>query len=211
MNDKPQKRPRNSRSELQLETRGRLVQATIEVISGKGYQCATIDHITAHAGTGRATFYLHFRSKPEALMAGWRELYTPLTLSLLLELDHAYPVSKDFMQQWVDRFMTLWERNKAIALASQEAISLEPALAKAWYQEIWNVSTELPNWAQRNSDDTDAPHRLFMIGAFTDRVLTLWVANFTPSTREQIGESLMERWLTEFGADAGGVPLTTQA
>lgn len=197
---KPLKKAGNLRAELQQETRSRLIQATIDVISHKGYQCATIDQITTHAGTGRATFYLHFRSKPEALMAGWRELYTPLTLKILLDLDKAYPASQAFMTQWIDGFVSLWERNKAMALASQEAISLEPALSRAWYQEIWNLSTELPNWVERNLSDTDASHRLFMVGAFTDRVLTLWVGNATPSTRTQVCESLAASWLSEFGA-----------
>lgn len=202
MNDRPPNTATRPRSELQKETRARLLHSTIAVISKRGYQCATIDHITSHAGTGRATFYLHFRSKPEALLAGWQELYTPLTLKLLLRLDSVYPASWELMNEWIEAFMDLWERNRAIALASQEAISLEPALAKAWYREIWNVSTELPSWAQRNAGDTDAAHRLFMTGAFTDRVLTLWVADATPSTREQVAQSLAERWMTEFGAPA---------
>jgi len=117
--NKKLRKPATLRAEQQQETRERLLKAAIDIISSKGYQSATIDNITSYAGTGRATFYLHFRSKPEALMAGWQEIYMPQMLSLLLKLDSESPLSKTGIEDWVAALVIFWENSRSIALASK--------------------------------------------------------------------------------------------
>lgn len=153
MSKKEQRKPATLRAEQQQETREKLLRATIETISYKGYQSATIDNITSHAGTGRATFYLHFRSKPEALMAGWQEIYMPQMVNILQNLDESYPAKGQKLEVWISSLVKFWEDSKPIALASNEAIALEPQLSREWFRQIWTVSSQLPNWSARNAED----------------------------------------------------------
>lgn len=201
MIDNGRRKPATLRAEHQQETRERLVKATIETISSKGYQSATIDNITAAAGTGRATFYLHFRSKPEALMAGWQEIYMPQMLTLLHQLDANYPASKRKVEKWVSSLVNFWEESRSIALASNEAIALEPELAKEWFKRIWHVSSQLSRWSERNADGLEAAElRLFMLGTYTEHVLMMWLGGAAPVSRAQVIQSLAAQWFSEFGS-----------
>lgn len=199
MSKKEQRKPATLRAEQQQETREKLLRATIETISYKGYQSATIDNITSHAGTGRATFYLHFRSKPEALMAGWQEIYMPQMVNILQNLDESYPAKGQKLEVWISSLVKFWEDSKPIALASNEAIALEPQLSREWFRQIWTVSSQLPNWSARNAEDrADAELRLFMLCTFTEHVLMMWLGGSAPITREQVLKSLAEQWSREF-------------
>lgn len=199
MSKKEQRKPATLRAEQQQETREKLLRATIETISYKGYQSATIDNIASHAGTGRATFYLHFRSKPEALMAGWQEIYMPQMVNILQNLDESYPAKGQKLEVWISSLVKFWEDSKPIALASNEAIALEPQLSREWFRQIWTVSSQLPNWSARNAEDrADAELRLFMLGTFTEHVLMMWLGGSAPITREQVLKSLAEQWSREF-------------
>lgn len=200
MTNKERRKPATLRAEQQQETRERLVKATIDVISLKGYQSATIDNITSYAGTGRATFYLHFRSKPEALMAGWQEIYMPQMLSFLLTLDNKSPLSKAGIEDWVASVVSFWEDSRSIALASNEAIALDPELSREWLKRIWEVSSQLPGWSRRNNHNIEnAKLRFFMLGTYTEHVLMIWLSGSAPISRTQVVQSLAMQWFSEFG------------
>jgi AcrR family transcriptional regulator len=188
------------RLEQQQATRRRLIEATIEVISTRGYQAATIDNIVSHASTGRATFYLHFKSKGEALLAGWEELQLPHIVQLLLEIDEMTNQSEGDIRSWVDRMIHFWETNRNIAIASNQAISVDPEMAAEWFRRIWTLGLRLPRWKLRNNDAIgDAQLRFFMLSAETANILSMWVMNAAPMTRDTIVDVLVVRWGKEFG------------
>ncbi|NTH16716.1 helix-turn-helix transcriptional regulator [Agrobacterium rhizogenes] len=175
------------------------MQAAIDVISERGYQSATIDHIVAKAGTSRATFYLHFESKPQALMAGWEEIHLPNVMELLIELDSKPKPAKAFVRDWVDRLIRYWEDNKNVAIASNQAITLETEISAEWFRRIFRIASNLPNWLSRNEDNLkEAQTRLFLLGVQLEHVLFMLVSGAAPLTREQIVTALAERWAEEF-------------
>ena len=45
------------------QTRGRLLEAALRVISRKGYSAATVDEIVKEAGVSKGVAYYHFKSK----------------------------------------------------------------------------------------------------------------------------------------------------
>lgn len=59
----------NLRERQKADTRAALVAAAAAVFAEQGYGQTTIDDLASHAGTSRATFYLHFASKAEAMTA----------------------------------------------------------------------------------------------------------------------------------------------
>jgi AcrR family transcriptional regulator len=54
--------------------RDRLVDAAFELFDEHGYERTTIDDIAERAGTGRTTFFRHFRSKDEVIFPRHEEL-----------------------------------------------------------------------------------------------------------------------------------------
>ncbi len=59
----------NLRDRQKAETGVALVAAAAQVFADRGYAQATIDDVAKEAGTSRATFYLHFSSKADAMQA----------------------------------------------------------------------------------------------------------------------------------------------
>lgn len=59
-------------------TRNRLGQALLELIMEKDYEVITIQDITDRADLNRATFYLHYSSKEELLVASLEERFDEL-------------------------------------------------------------------------------------------------------------------------------------
>lgn len=132
-------------------------------------------------------------------MAGWQEIYMPQMVNILQNLDESYPAKGQKLEVWISSLVKFWEDSKPIALASNEAIALEPQLSREWFRQIWTVSSQLPNWSARNAEDrADAELRLFMLGTFTEHVLMMWLGGSAPITREQVLKSLAEQWSREF-------------
>jgi len=187
------------RTEHQQATRKRLIQATVDIIATKSYQSATIDHITAHANTSRATFYLHFTSKAHALLAGWEELQLPQTIKLLQELDDKSPPPKGFVRRWVSKLVSFWEDNRSVALASNQAIAVEPEIASEWFRRIWQLGSYLPRWRQRNHSQAQAADlRLFLLTTQTEHILHMWISGAAPIDRAQVIGALASQWRREF-------------
>jgi AcrR family transcriptional regulator len=49
-------------------TRDRLVAAAFELFESQGYDATTVDDIATRAGTGRSTFFRHFRGKEDVVL-----------------------------------------------------------------------------------------------------------------------------------------------
>lgn len=49
-------------------TRQRLIEAAFELFESQGFAATSVDDITARAGTGRSTFFRHFRSKEDVVL-----------------------------------------------------------------------------------------------------------------------------------------------
>lgn len=54
-------------SKKSLETRDKLLEATLAVFSSKGFHEARVEDITAQAGFAKGTFYEHFKSKDDLI------------------------------------------------------------------------------------------------------------------------------------------------
>ncbi len=73
---------RRSRSEMQAETRRRLLDGAAEVFRARGFQGASVEAITRQAGFSRGAFYSNFESKEQLFVellqdrvyAGYRRL-----------------------------------------------------------------------------------------------------------------------------------------
>lgn len=68
--DKPNRMERR-----RLETRGKLLAATLKLVIKKGIEKTTLDDITEAADLGRRTFYYHFSGKDECVQAAASSVY----------------------------------------------------------------------------------------------------------------------------------------
>ena len=72
----------NRMERRRLETRGKLLTATLDLVIEKGIEKTTMSDITDKADLGRRTFYYHFVSKEEAVIAAVANAYQQHALGI---------------------------------------------------------------------------------------------------------------------------------
>ena len=107
-------------------TRTRLVEAAIGVFAEKGYARTTVDDIAERAGSTRATFYLHFKTKSDVLS----ELMTRGERHFHRIYQGLSPIAQRptlaGVRQWLSTAMTEWKAVADLSRPVLEAASIEP-------------------------------------------------------------------------------------
>ncbi len=115
----------NLRDAQKQLTRTRLVQAAAECFRVRGYAATTIDDVVGGAGTTRATFYLHFRTKSDLV----RELMADVhrdTAAVNERLAEAVAAGdRPSLRAWIDGAFDFWEFVRAFATAEAEAATVD--------------------------------------------------------------------------------------
>jgi AcrR family transcriptional regulator len=112
-------------------TRMRLVEAAIEAFKESGYAHATIEEIADHAGTTRATFYLHFKSKSD-IIAVLQERSQDYFHGVYADLGPvAHAPSLESVRKWITNAMREWEKVQDVARPVAEAATIEPEVLQS--------------------------------------------------------------------------------
>ena len=74
------------RERKRAETRRRIAEAAVRLVSEHGIAATTVDEIAEAAGVGRATFFRYFESKELAIATGLSEVAVYVLVSALSEL-----------------------------------------------------------------------------------------------------------------------------
>ncbi|MFG1279851.1 TetR/AcrR family transcriptional regulator [Xanthobacter autotrophicus] len=183
------------RYEQQKATRERLLKAAFDVFSEKGYHLSTIKEMVDRAGTSRATFYLHFKTKAEALVAGWKEIQQPKMIVLWEELDNIASPAFDDIRAWIEKMLDSWEADRRLTIASNQAVALEPELAGEWLAGMREYLGAVPRCLERMAKHRrEAEMNFLLLCAQMDRVVFLWLSGAFPASREQIIDALADQW-----------------
>jgi AcrR family transcriptional regulator len=119
--------PRGRMRAAQREfTRTRLVEAAIGVFAEKGYARTTVDDIAERAGSTRATFYLHFKTKSDVLS----ELMTRGERHFHKIYQGLSPLAQrptlTGVRMWLSMAMSEWKAVADLSRPVLEAASIEP-------------------------------------------------------------------------------------
>jgi AcrR family transcriptional regulator len=137
---RPRGRIRAAQREL---TRTRLVDAAIEAFKESGYAHTTVDDIAGRAGTTRATFYLHFKSKA-AIIAVLQDRNREHFQGVWADMGPvAHAPSVKSVRKWIAHAMHDWETVRDLSRPIAEAASIEPEVHKSAVQRDANQITEL--------------------------------------------------------------------
>lgn len=122
------RRPGTLRAEYREQTRQRLLAAARAVLEESDYATATVEEIVGRAGTSRATFYLHFKSKAE-VVAALLEQVTPSDRGWYTLLDQAVG-SQARLRDWMDGALRWYESHARLLAAVNQAGSFEWPVAE---------------------------------------------------------------------------------
>ncbi|MBY8856853.1 TetR/AcrR family transcriptional regulator [Nocardia sp. CA2R105] len=192
----PAKR-RGSVRELHRElTRERLAEGAVECFAAKGYVATTIDDITATAGTTRATFYLHFKSKAEVALEVLRRLgeqFDPIYAELF---ELAPAPRRDKIQTWLGHTIDIWESTHAAFAALGEAGAVEAAVREQ-QQASFDQDIELLTAAlEKNAKWThlQARARATVLFSQLQQLFLRWSTHGWDVDRPELLEVLTDMW-----------------
>jgi len=164
-------------------TRDQLKASAAALLVEKGYEALTIQDITDRVDLARATFYIHFRDKDDAIWAVVQDSFDELSGALVLELTKT-PRSWHF--QKLVRVFQYAEQNRGLLtaiLGERGHIGLLRRLANYLAQFI---QRDLDTGLMRSQPGVPADFAAqFMAGA-TIQVLSWWLKQPTTYTPEEI-------------------------
>jgi AcrR family transcriptional regulator len=115
----------NLRAAQKELTRTRLVEAAAESFRVRGYAATTIDDVVTGAGTTRATFYLHFRTKADLVQALMADVHRD-TRDVNQRLQVAVAAGdRPSLRAWIDAAFDFWEVVRPFAQAEAEAATVD--------------------------------------------------------------------------------------
>ena len=115
-------RHRLTREAVVASQRGRLLDATAQVVAEKGYAATTVADIVARAGVSRRTFYEQFPDKETAFIAAY-DIAVELVLGRLRDAMEAHPDGD-------------WRTRARVSVETvMEVLADEPAFARAVHIE----------------------------------------------------------------------------
>lgn len=201
-------KPRGTVRQLHRElTRSRLVEAAIECFSSAGYVATTIDDITAAAGTTRATFYLHFKSKAEVVLEVLRHLdveYEPV-YAALVEL--AELPTRARIQEWLAGAVRMWERTGAASAAATEAAVLEAAVQErrlaSFDRDIELLNAALQERGRWSAGEAEA-RAVVMLSQLQQLFLRWSMHHGWDVDRDEVVSVMTTMWCAALGVDETG-------
>lgn len=112
----------------------KIIESTLEVMKGRGYQAVTVDEIISHAGVSKGSFYHAFKSK-EALTITALELYGARGWEIVADGDYRHiedPVkkAKAFARYIDEKSGELWQHGCLLGAIALEVAESNPKLIK---------------------------------------------------------------------------------
>lgn len=166
-----EQKPMSLRDRRRLETRELLVAAAIDSFSAKGFHSTSIDDITDHAGTSRATFYAYFDTKDAVLAAVVERMWVEVEV-IYVQFGALTDWSASSIGAWLTRFVQAWQMTAARNRVAAEASSAELAkdLPDRYRQLVKVVRSQQQLWAHFTDREADA--RASMLVLLLQEVLT---------------------------------------
>ena len=199
------------RDEQRQLTRDRLVGASYELFAKSGYAATTISDIAHAADVNRATFYLHFSSKSEILLAAiehlletggpprWQALDSALVARTQTAI-HAWLV--DASQWWID--------NSAFVLAWSEAISSDQKLRSNHPELHDRIGSSLTRYQEQIPGGIERRRAVLTVELLImqlNNVFTrYWQADTPPDKRNETLEVLTHIWCASLQIPTGPIP-----
>lgn len=195
------------RAEQKQATRARLLTSAQEQFAARGYAAVTVDDIAAEVGCSRATFYLHFPSKVDVLLAIAEAGMAPSAYAFYQDLDRVLETgSRAEFTNWITRAIEWFHQYKDMLPAWDEATVLEPEFRAIARQGILSLPDSMPiylaSWPEDELDD--ARLRVELLVTQLERFFTRWrMLETIDVTTERAAAVLTGIWFPALTAPKG--------
>ncbi|MGP6175180.1 TetR/AcrR family transcriptional regulator [Corynebacterium sp. A21] len=177
------------------ETRRKFLAAAFELFTWNGYGPTSMHQIAKHAGGSRANLYLHFRNKPDLVLARMQEMEAQLAQPFQ-ELVRTPVHSEETIRAWLERMKDLWRTYRVEFTTVEQAMSEDETVAAEWWSMIQRISNSLPGLEQGHRRQ-----HFITLWMGLDRTFSFLYGRGHIENEERVLASLTEQWLALFGED----------
>jgi AcrR family transcriptional regulator len=196
--DGPARKRRTLRDRHKEFTGNQLLAAALEQFINRGYLPTTIDDIAEHAGTSRATFYLHFRNKEDVV----EELVKPIRQSSRLDLADFFSAlmsSEDLdMRSWIESQLEWRRQHHDVLKIWNEAATVSQSLQSPAAVHAQVIAEAVIGHRSRSKREARQARRLQVLflcsWAGHERILQAWEAAAIPMSAEEVVDHLTDVW-----------------
>lgn len=174
-------------------TRQAFVDAAFELFTWKGYGATSMNQIAKHAGGSRANLYVHFRNKPDLVLARMRDMesqYSAPFHELFRQKSH----TEESIRLWISSVKDLWIRYRVEFSAVEQAMSHDEEVASAWWMMVHRVSGSLPGI----QDDLPRQQYFITLWMGLDRTFYFIYARGHTHHETLLTDALVRQWLALF-------------
>lgn len=129
----------NLREQQRSETRQRFIDTAMRLFLDNGFSATSMNQIAAAAGGSRANLYLHFRNKPELVMAKMRDIEDEIAAGYR-RLDALPGYDFTVLRAWLVEIRGLWDTYSIEFAAMEQAMAADTAVADEWLGMLRRVS-----------------------------------------------------------------------
>src|SRR5690625_1323280 len=183
----------NLKEQKFADTRRRFIDAAFELFSQHGYSATSMNQIAKRAGGSRANLYLHFRNKPDLVLAKMREI-EPGIIEPFRELFDTAPHDSASIRAWLERMRDLWLELKVEFGAMEQAMSEDESVAAEWLGMVRRMSNTVPYLAENTQRKQDF---LALLMSLDRNYYFLYVRGHRDN-EDFVLEALTRQWLTLF-------------
>lgn len=144
----------NLREQQRAETRQRFIDTAMRLFLEQGFSSTSMNQIALAAGGSRANLYLHFRNKPELVMAKMRDIEQEITDGYH-RLDALPVYTFESLRTWLGETRELWSRYAIEFAAMEQAMAADTAVADEWLGMLRRVSGSMQRLYRHCSTDED--------------------------------------------------------
>lgn len=154
--------------EYKEEAKKRIIEASVKVMSEKGYSQTTMEDIAAYLGVSKGALYLYFKSKDDIIVESAKKMQSHLLQLRMMQMT-ASP-TKDPLDVWIkilDNFMPFDSRINTLYFELVAITQRDPEInklsAKNLEKEIEMIEHEIALQQQMKLVRTDADPRTIAV------------------------------------------------
>lgn len=183
----------NLKEQKSAETRQRFIDTAFTLFTEQGYGATSMNQISKQAGGSRANLYLHFRNKPDLVMAKMQSI-EPELIGPFREVFEIARYDATSIRTWLERMRQLWLDRKVEFAAIEQAMSADAEVAAEWLRMMRRMSHTLPGLAEDQQRRLDFVALLMSL----DRNYYFLYVRGHLENEELVLDALTRQWLTLF-------------
>jgi AcrR family transcriptional regulator len=197
------------REQQRAFTRRKLMEAGQQEFAANGYLDTRVEDIARVAGASRATFYLHFKSKSD-LMIALAEEWLPFAVGTYHDLDEMLedrgPQLRQRLREWLAQWLDVWTSGSEANHAMLQATMLDSEVEQHYLRVSEALVDSLKRYHERVPDEERdaARDRVLILEMMTQRVFALASQATLPVPRERLLDILTEMWSDVLGSSWPG-------